>query len=134
MTTRVVSVRDGKVDIFPGGFADFARSKREPEPKPPPAKAKVSAPPPAAVSAEERKRQHETQKRESRDREKQKKRVKELEDLIAAGEKQLGVMRAKLREDPGGDWAKLAQLAAEEQAVSRKVEQMMAEWEKLSAD
>ncbi len=134
VTTRVVSVRDGKVDIFPGGFADFARSKREPEPKPPPAKAKVSAPPPAAVSAEERKRQHETQKRESRDREKQKKRVKELEDLIAAGEKQLGVMRAKLREDPGGDWAKLAQLAAEEQAVSRKVEQMMAEWEKLSAD
>ena len=68
----------------------------------------------------------------ARDREKQKRRVKELEDLIAAGEKQLAEMRARLKEDPGGDWAKLAKLAAEEQAVTKRVDAMMAEWEKLS--
>ena len=49
-------------------------------------------------------------------------------------EKQLAEMRARLKEDPGGDWAKLAQLAAEEQAVAKKVDVMMAEWERLSAD
>jgi ATP-binding cassette, subfamily F, member 3 len=138
VTTRVLSVRDAKVDVFPGGFADFARAIRRVDPvdEPKPA-ARTRTQPPAqaadAISAERKKQQHETQKREARDREKQKKRVKELEDLIAAGEKQLGEMRAKLREDPAGDWAKLAKLAAEEQAVSRKVEVMMAEWEKLSA-
>ena len=80
-----------------------------------------------------RKKQHEAQKLKSREREKQQRRVKELEDLIAAGEKQLAEMRSKLKEDPAGDWAKLAKLASEEQAVARKVDVMMAEWEKLSA-
>ena len=136
VTTRVVSVRDAKVEIFPGGFSDFASSmqpREEPKPAPPPkAKAKSNAPPPLDEAA--RKKQHEAQKQQARDREKQKRRVKELEDLIAAGEKQLAEMRGRLKQDPGGDWAKLAQLAAEEQAVAKKVDVMMAEWERLSAD
>jgi len=135
VTTRVVSVRDGKVEIFPGGFSDFAAStKPREEPKPasaPKAKSKSNTPPPLDEAA--RKKQHEALKQQSRDREKQKRRVKELEDLIAAGEKQLTEMRARLKEDPAGDWAKLAQLAAEEQAVAKKVDVMMAEWERLSA-
>lgn len=134
VTTRVVSVRDGNVDVFPGGFRDYAASThshtRRDETKRPEPKTKSVAPPPDDAA---RKKRHETQKQEARDREKQTRRVKELEDLIAAGEKQLAVMRAKLREDPGGDWAKVAELAAEEQAVSRRVDAMMAEWEKLSA-
>ncbi len=137
VTTRIVSVRDGKVDIFPGGFSDFASSgpqgvkKKESIPTPAPKAPKREAPPKEDEAA--RKRHHEAQKQASRDREKQRRRVKELEDLIAAGEKQLAVMRATLKEDPGGDWAKLAKLAAEEQAVAKKVDVMMAEWEKLSA-
>jgi ATP-binding cassette subfamily F protein 3 len=133
VATRVVSVRDGKVDIFPGGFSDFVAStsatRAQPE-KPTPVRSKPPPPPPDDTV---RKKQHEAQKQQSRDREKQKRRVKELEDLIAAGEKQLAEMRAKLREDPGGNWAKLAELASEEQAVARRVDSMMAEWEKLSA-
>jgi ATP-binding cassette subfamily F protein 3 len=136
VTTRVVSVRDAKVEIFPGGFSDFAAAtKPREEPKPPPpvkAKSKSNAPPPADDAA--RKKHHEAQKQQARDREKQKRRVKELEDLIAAGEKQLTEMRARLKQDPAGDWAKLAQLAAEEQAVSKKVDLMMAEWARLSGD
>jgi ATP-binding cassette subfamily F protein 3 len=39
-----------------------------------------------------------------------------------------------LKEDPGGDWAKLAKMAAEEQSLSKKVESLMSEWEKLSQE
>jgi ATP-binding cassette, subfamily F, member 3 len=138
VTTRVVSVRDSKVDIFSGGFSDWVASVKprdeagQKESKQAPAKAKSNAPPAQDDAA--RKKQHEAQKQQARDREKQKRRVKELEELIAAGEKQLAEMRGKLKEDPAGDWAKVATLAAEEQAVSRKVDTMIAEWEKLSAD
>jgi ATP-binding cassette, subfamily F, member 3 len=131
VTTRIVSVRDGKVDIYPGGFSDFAAStapKKE-EKKP-------TVPPPVTATAKDeaaKRRDHEAQKQKARDKEKRDRRVKELEALIAAGEKQLAEMRAQLKEDPGGDWAKLAKLAQEEQAVAAKVEKMMAEWEKLSS-
>ena len=43
-------------------------------------------------------------------------------------------MRVKLREDPAGDWAKLAKMAAEEQAVSKRVDALMTEWTKLGED
>jgi ATP-binding cassette subfamily F protein 3 len=135
VTTRIISVRDGKLDIFPGGFSDFASSTSakasQPPPKPPAPKATKSQAPKDDPTT---KRQHEVHKQVSRDREKQRRRVKELEELIAAGEKQLAGMRAELKEDPKGDWAKLAKLASEEQAVTKKVDAMMAEWEKLSAD
>ncbi len=143
VTTRVVSVRDAKVEIFPGGFSDFAGSTKpreeKKERKPEASSSRGGQPkspsnaPSAALDEAARKKQHEAQKLKAREREKQQRRVKELEDLIAAGEKQLVEMRAKLKEDPGGDWAKLAQLASEEQAVARKVDVMMAEWAKLSA-
>lgn len=81
-----------------------------------------------------KKRSHEAQKQASRDREKRERRFKELEDLIAAGEKQLGEMRAKLREDPAGDWAKLAKMATEEQAVAKRVDAMMTEWSRLGEE
>ncbi|MBX3212827.1 MAG: ATP-binding cassette domain-containing protein [Labilithrix sp.] len=147
VTTRVVSVRDAKVDIFPGGFSDWASStkprdekakprddrKERKEAKAEPGKAKTNAPP-AAMDDAARRKQHEAQKSRSRDREKQQRRVKELEELIAAGEEQLEAMRAKLKElHPVRNWAKLAELATEEQAVARKVDVMMAEWAKLSA-
>ncbi|HVJ94029.1 MAG TPA: ABC-F family ATP-binding cassette domain-containing protein [Labilithrix sp.] len=145
VTTRIVSVRDGKVDIFPGGFSDWATSAdrgahggvlsgstKPRDSKPAQAKAKSNAPP--AMDDAARKKQHEAHKQGAREREKVQRRVKELEELIAAGEKQLAEMRAKLKEDPGGDWAKLATMAAEEQAVAKKVDAMMAEWERLSSN
>jgi ATP-binding cassette, subfamily F, member 3 len=122
VTTRIVSVRDGRVDIFAGGFRDFAATLAPKEVAP-----KRTAPPPPPKKVD-----HEAHRRAARDAEKQKRRIKELEELIAAGEKQLGELRARLKEDPGGDWAKLAGLAAEEQALSKRVEAMMAEWERLA--
>jgi len=145
VTTRIVSVRDGKVDVYPGGFSDFvaahapkveaprrdkkaeARDAREGR------EGKKSDVPPA-MSEQAKKKQHEAQKQASRDREKRERRFKDLEDLIAAGEKQLAEMRDKLREDPAGDWAKVAKMAAEEQALAKRVDALMTEWTKLGAD
>ncbi len=134
VATRIVSVRDGKVDIYPGGFADFVSAtapKKTEEPKAPPPRGK-SVPPPRGE--ESGRSSYEAQKQQARERERKARRVKELEELIAAGEKQLAEMRTKLREDPGGDWAKLAELAAEEQALAQRVDAMMAEWERLAGD
>jgi hypothetical protein len=54
--------------------------------------------------------------------------------MIADGEKQLDVMRAMLQEDPGGNWAKVAEMASREQSLAKKVESLMAEWAKLSEE
>ena len=54
--------------------------------------------------------------------------------MIADGEKQLDVMRAMLQEDPGGNWAKVAEMAGREQSLAKKVESLMVEWAKLSEE
>jgi ATP-binding cassette subfamily F protein 3 len=141
VTTRIVSVRDGNVEVYPGGFSDFAaahavsapsRRDRKVEAREAREAKKSEAPP--ALSEQEKKRQHEAQKQASRDREKRERRFKDLEELIAAGEKQLAVMREELREDPAGDWAKVAKMATAEQALSKKVDALMAEWTKLGEE
>jgi ATP-binding cassette subfamily F protein 3 len=149
-TTRIVSIRDGKVDIYPAGFRDYAaahtkaveepaglarggaaareggrRSERPQARSVPPEKDE-------AALAREKQRAFEEQKSRARAEERRKKRIAELERSIGEGEVQLAVMRAELRDDPGGDWARLAEMAKKEQALSRQVESMMSEWEKLS--
>ncbi len=130
VTTRIVSVRAGRVDIYPGGFTDFVTAHAP--------KAEVRAPRekkksevPAALENQDRKGQHDAQKQLSREREKRARRLKDLEDLVAAGESQLALLRAKLREDPAGDWAKVAKWATEEQSLSKRVDVLMAEWSRL---
>ena len=141
VTTRIVSVRDGAVDVYPGGFSDFVSAhapkaeapRRDKDKGKDKDKDKKSDLPPA-MSEQAKKKQHEAQKQTSRDREKRERRFKELEDLIAAGEKQLAEMRDKLKEDPAGDWAKIAKMATEEQALSKRVDALLAEWTKLGED
>ena len=143
VTTRVVSVRDGKVDVFPGGFSDFASSRADKASEDAREKAKArerekNREKPKEIDKprdkEKDKAQHERNRVASRDREKKQRRFKDLEDLIAAGEKQLGELRAALKEDPAGDWAKLAKMAAEEQALSKKVDSLMSEWTSLGEE
>jgi len=133
VATRIISVRDGKVEVYPGGFSDFV-SAHAPKVEVTPQRSKKSEAPPATLSEQAKKKSHDAQKQASRDREKRVRRLQELEDLIAAGEKQLGEMRAKLREDPAGDWAKVAKMATEEQAVSKRVDALMTEWTKLGEE
>ena len=158
-TTRIVSVRDGSAAVYQGGFRDFAaddalkkkesadakvergKAARERE-KIEKKKNETAAPNVKSVKDERAQAQDdkakklafEQQRQAARDKERRKKRVDELEKSIAAGEIELGVMRAKLKEDPGGDWAKLADLAKQEQALASKVDRMMSEWAKLSEE
>ena len=119
VTTRIIGVRGGAVEIYAGGFRDFAASGKQAPPKPAPPKPKpapkkeAKAPPPPA-------------------REKNPRRLAELTDLIAAAEKQLAAMREALKEDPGGDWAKLSRMVTEEQAIAKKIETMRAEYKRIS--
>ncbi len=137
-TTRIVSVRDGVVDIYPGGYRDYVATHSpkvsvvEGEAGGATRRPTKSVAPSAPVPAKENKASFEAQKQATREKEKRKKRVKELEDLISAGERDLEKMREALKEDPGGDWAKLAQLAKEERSLTERVDAMMTEWSKLS--
>jgi ATP-binding cassette subfamily F protein 3 len=136
VTTRIVSLRGGRADVYPGGFEDYerefaARTKvkavERPERRDPPRK---QAPSPEKDAKEK----FEAQRQAVREAEKRKRRVKELEGAIAAGEKDLDVLRGKLKEGPGGDWEKLAKMAHEEQGLTRKVDSMLMEWAKLSEE
>jgi ATP-binding cassette subfamily F protein 3 len=127
VATRIVSVRDGRVDVYNGGFRDFVQdtTKKREEIPPAPKPQKKSEPPPAGKSS------YEAQKQKAREEEKKKRRIAELESAIAVAETEIGLMREKLKQDHGGDWARLAELAEREQELSRKVESMMNEWAKL---
>ena len=116
VTTRIVAVRGGKAEIFAGGFRDFAAPARPvspPKKTAPPPVAKKTAPPPVAKKTAPPPRNPG--------------RAAELDALIASAEKQLAALRETLKEDPGGDWAKLARLATEEQALARKLDSLVAE-------
>jgi ATP-binding cassette, subfamily F, member 3 len=81
-----------------------------------------------------RRRAFENEKANTRALERKRKRVKELETEIAAGEIELERRRDELKQDPNGDWSKLAGMAREEQALAKKVEAAMAEWMGLSEE
>jgi ATP-binding cassette subfamily F protein 3 len=143
-TTRLIVVRDGHADVYPGGFKDYAQNqakerelareeKEAARAEAASQKKKSLAPPPPKVEAQG-KQGFEQQKAQAREKEKKRKRIAELEDLIAAGEKELEERRAVLREDPGGDWAKLAKNATEEQQLAKRVDTMIAEWTRLSEE
>jgi ATP-binding cassette subfamily F protein 3 len=136
VATRIVSVRDGQVRIYQGGYRDFVLDQERAAAPAAIAKPKKSAPPPAEAGAdkEAKRREHEENRQRAREKERRVKRVAELESSIAVAETQLGMLREKLKADPGGDWAKLAEMAAEEQALAKKVDLMMSEWSKLSED
>jgi ATP-binding cassette subfamily F protein 3 len=162
VTTRTVAIRNGTCDIYPGGFRDYvdaearrnavstearradrAAGESRRNEKSAAAKTEVRAGgrsatdgPSGKERAEEdkaaRRVAFEQEKAEARAAERKVKRVAELEDLIAAAETKVIQLREKLKEDPGGDWEKIANLAREEQALTKRVESMMSEWTTLS--
>jgi ATP-binding cassette subfamily F protein 3 len=130
VTTRIVSVRDGRVDAYPGGFRDYEKTLARPVEAPPP-KARVKAAPTPDDRAKER---YEAARVASRAVEKRKRRIAELETAIAVGEKELDVLRGHLKTAPGDDWEKLAKMARDEQALTKNVDSMLVEWARLSEE
>ncbi len=134
VTTRIVHLRDGDAGVYPGGFRDYvaslaaeARRAASAHPKPQPKEEK-----PKSSPQDDSKRRFEEQRQAARAAEKTKKRIQELEAAIAAGEKDLEDLRGRLKAAPGGDWERLAKMARDEQALTRKVDAMLMEWAKLS--
>jgi ATP-binding cassette subfamily F protein 3 len=139
VTTRIVLVRDGRADVYPGGFRDFESATRAPKDEPPRAKEPKGEPKASdrgdkAGSDEASKQKYEAARMAARAVEKKKRRIQELETAIAAGERDLDVLRGKLKESPGDDWEKLAKMAGDEQALAKKVDSMLMEWARLSEE
>ncbi len=133
VTTRIVAVRDGAATVYPGTFRDYERAAAPPEParvEVRPAAPKAKAP----AADEEGKQRHEAQRLAARAAEKKKRRIQELETEVAARERDLDALRAKLKEAPGDDWEKLASMAREEQLLAKKVDAMLIEWARLSEE
>ncbi len=131
VTTRVVLVRDGRAEVYQGGFKDYEKTHRmvPAEVKEAPAK------PVAAVAAgDDAKQKYEAQRQAARSLEKVKRRVQELEASIAKGERELDALRKNLREAPGDDWERLATMARDEQALSKRVDSLLLEWARLSEE
>jgi hypothetical protein len=70
--------------------------------------------------------------RATRDLEKKQRRLGELETAIAQREGDLTRLRADLKQAPTDDWERLHELAQAERALSRRIEELTAEWVKLS--
>jgi ATP-binding cassette, subfamily F, member 3 len=148
VTTRIVHVRDGRAEVYPGGFKDYERTARAatrsvPEPRKevkPRAVAPVASATPAAASGgaspahPQTRQKQEDHRQVARSTEKKKRRVQELETGIAASEKELDLLRGKLRLGAGDDWEKLAKMAHEEQSLAKKVDAMLMEWARLSEE
>jgi ATP-binding cassette subfamily F protein 3 len=139
VATRIVRIRDGKVEIYQGGFRDYVADhepkKSEDDDGFENAQSAAKPARPAKVEEPEAKKaDYEAQRQKQREKEKKKRRVDELEKAIAAGEKELDGMRATLREAPGDGWEKLAAMARDEQALAKKVDTMLIEWARLSEE
>ena len=168
VTTRTVAFHEGVVDVYPGGFRDYAdvlarkqeaeaavvtatRTKSErpkaaprPEPVAKPAepshgravRRSGSTKPESAVAPApvDRKTAFVSEKAAARERERKARRVKVLEEAIAKEESALSELREELKKDPAGDWAKLASLAREEQALAKKLDEIVSEWMALSEE
>ena len=134
VTTRTVVVRDGHCDIFPGGYKDYVESLRRKEARQVEERAAQAEKPKEPLDKVARKAAFEAEKAAARAFDRKKRRVAELEEAITKAEAELERMREELRNDPGGDWEKLAEKARAEQDLARKVEAMMAEWTTLSEE
>jgi ATP-binding cassette, subfamily F, member 3 len=140
VATRIVSVRAGHADAFAGTFRDYGESRRAVAPrtnregKPPAAKEKAPAAGKGVSEEEARKAKYEVQRQSARSDEKRKRRIEELEGAIATGERELDVLRGKLKEAPTDGWEQLTKMAHDEQALTRRVDAMLMEWARLSEE
>jgi ATP-binding cassette, subfamily F, member 3 len=153
VTTRIVAFVDGRIEVLPVGYRAYEESTRrkanttkddEDEtyeveatssaPEKRPVKRSGSTVVTPQASALDKKRSFEAAKAAARAMERKKRRVVELEEEIAAGEAELEKRREALKQDPGGDWAKLSRMATEEQALARRVDEFVTEWTMLGEE
>ncbi|HVU01334.1 MAG TPA: ABC-F family ATP-binding cassette domain-containing protein [Polyangiaceae bacterium] len=142
VTTRVVAFGPNGVESFAAGFSDYeaalarakkqaaeaARAEREAAKNERRAPARPEAE--RAVGASD----HQARRAAARDVERKRKLADKLEKDVADTENKLAALRARLREAPGGDWEKLHELSREEQTLSRRIDALMSDWERVSEE
>jgi ATP-binding cassette subfamily F protein 3 len=139
VTTRVVAFTATGVEVFQAGFSDYelaaarAKAKRAVQPKPEQKKRPAAAAAPEA-GKDARSREHDRRRLAARDVEKKRRRAEQLETEISRAEARLSELREGLRNAPGTDWEKLHELSREEQALAKKVDTLVKEWERISEE
>jgi ATP-binding cassette subfamily F protein 3 len=130
VATRIVSVRDGVVDRYPGTYVDFlAHRAREAEVAAENGRGRGSD---EGAEKKAGKAAYEADRLAARELERKKRRFKELEALVAEGEAALAKLRDELRAaDPDSSWEALAERAEQEQALATNVEALLEEWMSL---
>ena len=157
VTTRTIAIREGACDIYPGGFRDFVENEARRAQKAGRGRgaarraiqrracrrggpAKGAPPPPSSDrrkkatgktialrggrASSKKRRKHASPKGRSKGSPSSK--------ISSPPPKRRSLLlRDQLKQDPGGNWEKIANLAREEQALSKRVESMMSEWTML---
>jgi len=135
VATRILSIGDGETVLMAGGWTALRehRAKRAARPPAPAAApAGASAAPKAALERPRGKDEHEEARRKAREAERQKRRFADLEQRIARAEERQKELRALLSAGQAG-WEELDRLAREEQALGKKLEEMIHEWAELGS-
>ncbi len=144
---KLLVLEGGRIELEVGNYSDWRRRLN--------ARARAAAEDAAAKKAIEAKRAAEAAKKPAAggpaasaggkddferdkarkaERGRKEKRLKTLEDEIAAIEARTGELRAILAADHGGNWQSLHALVEEERELSQKLEKRLEEWEKLGAE
>ncbi len=151
VTTRVVAFTRSGVEIFAAGFSDYEattarareeRARAESERSGSRARSAKSASAERQraeaasrpSSARDGQVEHRTRRAAGRDIEKKRRMAEKLESDIAAGEARLGVLQSALKSAPGDDWEKLHELSREERELTKKIDTMVKDWERVSEE
>jgi ATP-binding cassette subfamily F protein 3 len=144
VTTRTASFGPDGIDLYDGGFKDYAEArlrKQAAELELEAARARKqergqgkgqTQKPRAQPAKAERGNAGNARKDDVRELSRKRKRVQELELAIQKGEEQLESHRKALREAGSGNWAELHELANKERSLASEMERMMSEWATLS--
>ena len=133
VSTRVLVFQEDGVDVFPGSYREYVERLQRPIST----DDEEGSEPAPEVEAEgrgernTRRAQFEATKAAARALQRKQRRLQELEQSIAKGERDIVVLREKLRNTPGEEWEKLSELAQQEQRLERDIEAMMEEWSQL---
>jgi ATP-binding cassette subfamily F protein 3 len=129
--TRLVVMEEGQVLQEPGNYSDFRWRKERATAAAEVAGAREPAQPTEkSVAAQD----YERRKAERNERERRVRRLRAVEDEIAALEARLAEVRATLAADHGGEWQKLHALVEEERSLDESLTAKLAEWEQLGAE
>jgi ATP-binding cassette, subfamily F, member 3 len=146
---KLIVLENGRIEVELGNYSDWrrrlgakARAAAEKEAARKAAEArraaeaakKPAAPSGSGSGSASSKDDFEREKARKAERSRKEKRLKALEDEIAALEARTAELRATLSADHGGNWQSLHALVEEERELSQKLSIRLEEWEKLGAE